>query len=351
LGTFRFLLALTLLSVSGPGAGNILRAQTLTQDKLSTPVVEKSWWEQNTIESFVDASTVTTDESVVAACCNCSRATNCCCATNREWNWRDTLTGFGGYEGAKDPQDFGVNANFGGRVSGNLGVPLWAEMGIGAQIGTSLNATGNAVQVYERVEGNESRTQNFTTVGVFQRTPGGLVWALGYDFLYQNSYDNFDLGQWRGRMGYFVTQNDEMGFQFAARENTDTGSFNTIDVLLRPITKGSFYWRHTWSNQVQMGCFVGMAENHGEANLALGDLPEQKNPLVFGSDVFVPVSDKLAIFGESFFMTPMDTGSVNAYFGIEIFPWGGAKQVRSNAFRPVLPVANNTSMPIDLRRR
>jgi hypothetical protein len=270
-----------------------------------------------------------------------------------EWDWRDTLTVFGGYEGSKQPQDFGVNANFGGRASMNFGAPLWDEYGLGVQMGTSINATANAVQVVERVGEDSSRTQNFTTVGLFQRTPGGLIWGLGYDFLYQDSYDTFFLGQWRGRAGYYVNWANEIGVRGAFREKGDTGVFNgpaPAEVLLRPITQGSVYWRHTFGNQTQAGCFVGMAEGHSEANYALGDLPRQDNPLVFGSDVFVPVSDRLAIFGEANFMTPMDTGAVDAYFGVEIFPWGGAKLARKNAYRPVMPVANNTSMTIDLLR-
>jgi hypothetical protein len=267
-----------------------------------------------------------------------------------QWDWRDTLTVFGGYEGSKQPQDFGVNANFGGRASVNFGAPLWDEYGLGMQVGTSINATANAVQVVERVGEDTSRTQNFTTVGLFQRTPGGLIWGLGYDFLYQDSYDTFFLGQWRGRAGYYVNWANEIGVQGAFREKGDTGQFNATTVLLRPITQGSVYWRHTFGNQTQAGCFVGMAEGHSEANYALGDLPRQDNPLVFGSDVFVPVSDRLAIFGEANFMTPMDTGAVDAYFGVEVFPWGGAKLARKNAYRPVLPVANSTSMTIDLLR-
>jgi hypothetical protein len=264
------------------------------------------------------------------------------------WDWRDTLSFFGGYEGSKQPQDFGINAHFGGRASVNFGMPLWEEMGLGAQIGTSINATANAVQVAERLGESSSRTQSFTTVGVFQRT-SDIVWALGYDFLYQNYYDQFNLGQWRGRLGYYLSESNEVGVQAAVREIADAGQFNATTVLLRPITQGSVYWRHTWANQAQLGCFVGMAEGHSEANV-LGDFPRQDNPLVFGSDLFVPLGNYLALFGESNFMTPVDTGVVDSYLGVEIFPWGGSKQARRNGFRPVLPVANNTSMTIDLLR-
>lgn len=267
------------------------------------------------------------------------------------WNWRDTLSVFVGYEGSKQPQDFGVNAHFGGRSHLNWGAPIVEDAGLGFQIGTAINATANAVQVNERIEGNSSRTQSFTTVGFFQRTDSGLLWGLGYDFLYQDYYDDFALGQWRGRLGWQVSPANEFGVQAAIRDNNDSGQFGATTVLLRPITQGSVYGRHTWKNQAAIGCWVGVAEGHSEANIALGDLPPQDECLVFGSDLFVPLGDRIALFGEANFMTPVDTGAVDAYLGFEFFPWGGAREARRNPFAPVLPVANNTSMTVDLLRR
>lgn len=268
-----------------------------------------------------------------------------------DWDWRDTLSVFLGYEGSKQPQDFGVNAHFGGRTHINWGAPLWEEAGLGLQLGTAINATANAVQVNERIEGNSSRTQSFTTVGLFQRDPSGWRWALAYDFLFQDYYDDFDLGQWRGRLGYELSPANEVGVQAAVSDNGDAGQFGPVDVYLRPITHGSVYWRHTWNNGAALRGWIGVAEGHSEANVALGDLPPQDECLVYGSDVFVPLGDYLAIFGESNFMTPADTGAVDAYLGFEIFPWGGAKRSRRNPFTPVLPVANNTSMTVDLERQ
>jgi len=41
-------------------------------------------------------------------------------------------------DGSKQPQDFGVNANLGGQVSVNAGIPILSEYGIGTQLGTGL---------------------------------------------------------------------------------------------------------------------------------------------------------------------------------------------------------------------
>jgi len=103
-----------------------------------------------------------------AACCNS------CGFWFENDNCFDNLSLFLGLEGSKQPQDFGVNAHFGGRSSVNWGVPLWRDWGLGLQLGTSLNATANAVQVVERVEGTTGRTQSFSTLGIFQRFESGL---------------------------------------------------------------------------------------------------------------------------------------------------------------------------------
>jgi|GEM_PF-4881555 len=88
----------------------------------------------------------------------------------------DNLSMFIGLDGSKQPQDFGVNAQFGGRASVNWGIPLFEAFGLGAQIGTAIDATGDAVQVVQRLYGSSGRTQSFTTLGAFQRTEMGLSW-------------------------------------------------------------------------------------------------------------------------------------------------------------------------------
>ena len=79
--------------------------------------------------------------------------------------WLDNLDVFLGLDGSKQPQDFGVNAHFGGRFSVNYGFPLLKELGLGAQVGTALGQSHNAVQVFERLGESTDRFQVFTTLG------------------------------------------------------------------------------------------------------------------------------------------------------------------------------------------
>src|SRR5205823_6085906 len=46
----------------------------------------------------------------------------------------DNFYVFGGLDGAKEPEDLGVNANFGARLHFNWGIPVWQEAGVGLQV-------------------------------------------------------------------------------------------------------------------------------------------------------------------------------------------------------------------------
>jgi hypothetical protein len=274
----------------------------------------------------------------------------CETTTSHSWSWLETLELFGGLEGAKDPQDFGVNANFGGRLHVNWGVPLLPAWGIGVQIGTAVDLTDNAVQVFERLEGNSDRVQEFTTVGIFQRI-GAWNWAVVYDFLEESYYDHFNLGQVRAKVGYHITPCDEIGAWGTIATEKDNGTFGAVPITLRPIDQASAFWRHTWENCAQTTVWVGGCPGHGQVNLALGDLPSVGARVVFGADLHIPLSDNWAIFGEANFLTPANSGTVDAYLGFAYYIGGSAHGFRERQFSPVLPVADDTSMPIDLNRR
>ncbi|MBL8851839.1 MAG: hypothetical protein JNG89_19355 [Planctomycetaceae bacterium] len=268
---------------------------------------------------------------------------------HRDWSALDTLELFAGLEGSKQPQDFGVNAHFGARIHANCGVPISRELGLGLQIGTSLNATDHAVRVTQAVDGASSRNQNFSTVGIFQRTSSGWVWAIVHDMLYQDDYDRVFLSQWRARAGFQIGDFDQLGVYGMAPQQDDTAQWGPTNVRLRPLTQGSVYWRHTFEYGAQVTGWIGAAESHGQANIALGNDNPTGPRVVFGSDVHLPLSDHLAIFGEANFVTPAATGTVDAYLGFAYYPGGNARLWRNRAFSPVLPVANNTSFTTDLR--
>ena len=101
--------------------------------------------------------------------------------------------------------------------------------------------------------------------------------------------------------------------------------------------------------------WIGVAESHGERNLAfealLGD-PRQRASgprVVFGAEINVPLNDHFALFGQGNFITPAYTGTVDSYLGIAFYPGGGAQRARKNRFAAIMPVANSTNFSVDLR--
>ncbi len=263
--------------------------------------------------------------------------------------WYDETSFLFAIDGSKQPQDFGVNANLGGHASVNTGLPLIEAFGLGCQIGTGITASSNAVRVYELLGEATGRTQSFTTTGVFQRLDNGFSWGLVHDFLYEKSFDRFSLGQWRGRGSYQLNANNEVGMQFALRSYTDNGVFGTATpVRLEPINQGNLFLRHFWETGAQTTCWFGLADEHGENNAVTGPSPPKKVPFLFGADVLMPLTCSLAIYGETNMIMPSDTGTVDAFLGVQWFPGQKSFSARRGKYSPVMSLASPTTFSVDL---
>lgn len=257
---------------------------------------------------------------------------------------------FNGIDASRQPQDFGVNALFGGRLHINTSWFLNEETGLALQAGTGFNYSDNGVQVFERIEGTQHRYQSFSTFGLFQRGDNGITWGAGFDLLYQDYYDNFLLGQWRGNLGITVTENDDLGVWFAIPQISDRGNFGSIPVKLKPIQQVNFYWKRIWPSSVVTTNWVGWANEHGEVNVVLGDYEPNGPCFIYGTELHAPLNDYLAIFGQGNFIRPADTGTLDAYLGIVLYLGGGAKDAPYRRDTPVLAVANNPTFSNDLSR-
>jgi hypothetical protein len=276
-------------------------------------------------------------------------------STGPEWspnsaNLFDGLSGFAGLDGSKQPQDLGVNANMGGRIAFNWGIPIVQEWGLGVQVGVAYNFADSAVQVLHRLNISDRRDQLYNTLGIFQRTDWGLNWSVAHDFLWESYYDNFQLGQWRARVGYQLTAADEVGVWSTIADFGDSGSVMGVPIHLRPINQVNAFWRHVWPSCAWTTLWVGGAQEHGRFVLVLPDTRDVRNSLVYGADLQIPLNDYLAIYGEANFMTPVSSGVVDAYLGFVFYPGGGARNALQKRFAPLLQTASNTSFAVDLPR-
>lgn len=261
----------------------------------------------------------------------------------------DELTFLMAIDGSKQPQDFGVNANAGGQASFNWGMPVFEELGIGLQVGSGITATSNAVRVYELLGESTGRTQSFTTVGLFQRLDNGLFWGSAYDFLYEKSFDQFWLGQWRIRGGYQLNDRNQIGTTAMLQSFSDTGTFgSSTSVTLAPINQGNLYWRHYWTTGAQTALWVGIADSHGENNAVTGPSAPKESPFLFGADILMPLTASLAIYGETNMIMPTDTGTVDAFLGVQWYPGGRVFNARKGEFSPLMSLASPVSFAVDL---
>jgi hypothetical protein len=262
----------------------------------------------------------------------------------------DNLSFFVGPDGSKQPQDLGINANMGIRLSANWGFPILRSANLGAQVGIGFNASDAAVHVLDQIDGTSRRTQTFLTLGVFQRPTDRLNWGLVYDGLREHYYDNFNLGQLRGQVGIGLTSDDEVGAWFTRGVKGDEGAMGGTAVHVDPITQINGYTRHTWANAAQTTVWVGVAEGHHEVVWVFPDNSENKHVLVYGAQLYFPLSEKFAVTGAANLVTPTATGTVDAYLGVAFFPGRGALRASSNRFAPLAPVGNNPEMPVNLHR-
>ncbi len=254
-------------------------------------------------------------------------------------------------DGSKQPQDFGVNANLGGQASFNWGLPLLPEYGLGLQIGSGLIATSNAVRVYELLGETSGRTQSFTTLGMFQRLDSGFVWGIVHDFLYEKSFDDFHLGQWRGRLSYDLSATNTVGISTMLRSFDDAGTFGAATpVTLQSIDQAHLFWRHFWQTGAQTTLWTGLAQGHSENNAVTGPAPGKEEQFVLGADVLMPLTQRLAIYGETNLMMPADTGTVDAFLGLQWYPSGGVTRARRGHFSPLMSVAAPTTFSVDLNQ-
>lgn len=255
---------------------------------------------------------------------------------------------FMGLSGSKQTQDFGVNANFGGQASVNLGVPLVPSLGISAQLGTGVVSTGNAVQVFELLGETSDRFQSFTTIGLFQRLENGFSWGFAHDYLFQESFDEFSLSQWRIAGEFALTPVDRVGVTAMLESTSASGTFaGTTLVTLTPITQGKVYWRHFWDTGAQTTTWIGIADEHGEDNAVTGPGVDQDNQFLFGSDLLMPLTDQISVYGEANIIFPVDTGAIDAFLGFQWRPRGSAIARRGKQ-SPLLPLASPATFTVDL---
>jgi len=247
-------------------------------------------------------------------------------------------------EAFKGPMDLdNSNGNFGYQFGINAGFPAARCLGVGVQAGTSVVLSDLQGTSFT---GSSVRTQNFTTVGLNHRLRVAgqrFKWGFAFDWLHDEYYSAFSMGQWRIKAAYELTPFSEVG-AWACIPN-DGHSALLIEGQSRlyddfePIAQGNFYYQRCLENGTSTTVWLGLAGEPGE--------------VVFGGDARVPISGRLSLFGNFNYILPSASGVAgqdeemwNLSLGIEFTPVCGSNYCQSRRFGPFLPLANNGTFGI-----
>ena len=248
----------------------------------------------------------------------------------------------------KGPMDLGnLNGNFGLRFAANGGFPLIPRLGIGVQAGTSgvlSNMHGT------QFTGDTTRSQSFTTAGVFQRISLGarrLKYGFAFDWLYDKYYTPLRMSQWRVKLAWEASPFDELGLWASIPNDGETvlldnGGGRFTAERFKPIAQGNLYHRHCWDNGATTTTWIGIAEEPGQ--------------FVFGADARLPLTARWAAISNFNYILPSASGVPgqdeemwNLSFGIELTLGGGGcggNHCVSGQNGPLFRLADNGSFAV-----
>lgn len=268
-------------------------------------------------------------------------------------NGWDRITFAATVDSFKGPLDLdNANGNFGLQFAVNGAVPVLEQLGIGVQAGTSaVLADFHGTQF----TGSTIRSQNFTTVGLFQRNPRRaprLNWGFAFDWLFDDYYSDFRMTQWRVKLGYELSPFSELGLRACIPDDGDSAQLRherevdgvtTItysDERFKPVSQGILYYQRCWQNGTNTTAWIGIAEEPGE--------------FIFGADARIPFNSRMSFVGNFNYVQPSADGVMgqdqemwNVSMGIELsLGRKGSNFCRTDRFTPFFPLANNGTFAI-----
>jgi hypothetical protein len=272
------------------------------------------------------------------------------------------LVGLAGFESFRGVSDDDYQDNFGFVTGLNGAFPLVSAAGVGLQIGATYGMYDWDGRSSSNIEA-QMQTQTFITTGIFRKASGGrrLSFGVVYDWMINTNWGvdatSPVLGQWRGQVEYALSNCNAVGFWGALRDHSheqDIAFFEIPGVLTtRPIDQINFFWHHKFVHGADARVWFGCAENDRLDIDEGGSL----GAWIFGMDIQVPISPRLALYANMQYMHPSAAAGDNAAienstdigFGIMWYPGGNSKSRNLNGgcWMPYLPVANNSSFLVD----
>jgi hypothetical protein len=254
---------------------------------------------------------------------------------------------FVGMQGFKGPLDNGENGNFGFHQGFNVGFPILPSYGIGGQIGATVTQSDLSGYDVQNFATEDSRNQQFVTIGLFERATECCPWQWGvvYDYMSDDIAEtDIELHQLRGEIGYLFNQTGEIGFWFAVSDDDDAAIYDGEEgfygATVETTDLYAFYYRHVSceGNELRLwGGFSGTSDG------------------LVGADFQMPVNDCVALRGSANYLIPSeDAGYEGAReeswaMGVSLvwYPGRRARCVSTDLYAPLLRPADNSTFMVD----
>lgn len=266
-------------------------------------------------------------------------------------SWPLVAEAFAGAQTFRGTPNAGSGGDFGVYEGFLLGAPVTDPLG------GSVTFQGGATFAQSNLGGSaltsESRQQIFATVGASRRVETGLQGGIVCDYLYDDWYVASSASQLRGETGWAFDGGNEVGLwgSLGVSEDSSTelvslyGMTFPARVRTRPIDLYGAFYRASLAAGGEVRFFGGLTDSA---------------QAVGGIDLRVPLSDRLSIDSGFTYLSPerddRSIGGLNfgdlpaeswSFRAGLVLAFGGVSGTRARTVRPLLPVANNSSLFLD----
>jgi hypothetical protein len=252
---------------------------------------------------------------------------------------------FLGPQGFKGPLDFGRNGNFGTHEGVNFAGQFGRWLGlawldIGYQVGATFvqsDFSGNSVFGSQSKE----RDQQFITSGLYRRAFHGQGFQFGavYDYLHDNYYFKYNVGQVRAELSYLTCCGHEIGFwgAFHARRGQAFLPGAATPSTLQTIDMYNLFYRYNFRDGSQSRIWAGGTGNKGG---------------VLGADFRVVLANRWDLMGAVNYLIPAQgggtLGAAHEAWGMGMnLVWYPGRRPRGNhnsPYRALFTPADNSTL-------
>lgn len=298
------------------------------------------------------------------SCATCGSDPCCCCEMGCDECPPWAIVGLFGVDAFKGISDYNGPSNFGVVTGLNIGVPIpgLRDYGFGWQIGLTYGAydldgrapEANLVGIQSTAH---TQQQTFVTTGFFRKAQCGqrLSFGMVYDWMYNCEWgvfgNNPTLGQWRGQVEYAMNACNGVGVWAAQRDRSSIQEMGRYTVSDRALSQVNMFWHHKFCSGADSWVWMGLPD-HGRYS---GD--KSFADWMVGFNVQVPLSDRLALYGNASYLHPSAAAGADAAIeqgwdaGMGLV-WYVGGYARSNAINgkcwtPYLQVANNSTFLVE----